>query len=201
MDADQGVENMLPIVLGSTSPFRRALLEKLGVPFVMDAPRVDEATLPGEAPQPLVRRLAEAKAREVASRHSAALVIGSDQVACVDGGILGKPGNRENAVAQLVAASGKAVVFHTGLCLYNSASGRAQVAVEPFTVHFRALDRGQIERYVDRELPFNCAGSFKSEGYGITLFSALEGRDPNTLVGLPLIRLVEMLAAEGIKLP
>ena len=192
---------MLPLVLGSTSPFRRALLEKLGIPFATDAPHVDEAALPGEAPQALVRRLAEAKARDVATRHPAALVIGSDQVACVDDGILGKPGSRENAIAQLAAASGRAVVFHTGLCLYNGASGRTQVAVEPFTVHFRTLGRDQIERYVDREQPFNCAGSFKSEGYGITLFTALEGRDPNTLIGLPLIRLIEMLAAEGIELP
>ena len=119
----------------------------------------------------------------------------------MDDEVLGKPGDRKGAIAQLSNASGKSVVFHTGLCLFSAASGQAQVAVEPFTVHFRRLSNNQIERYVDREQPFNCAGSFKSEGLGITLFSALEGRDPNTLVGLPLILLVEMLAEQGIDLP
>ena len=128
-------------------------------------------------------------------------MIGSDQVACVGDEILGKPGNRENAIAQLSAASGKAVTFYTGLCLYNAANDQIQVAVEPFVVHFRVLGSAQIERYIDREQPFNCAGSFKSEGFGITLFAALEGRDPNALVGLPLIRLVEMLDRQGVSLP
>ncbi len=192
---------MRQLVLGSTSPFRRDLLGKLGLPFVTDAPAVDEARLHDEPPQTLVSRLAEAKARDVASRHPNALVIGSDQVACIGETILGKPGNRENAIAQLTASAGRSVVFYTGLCLYDSASHRAQVAVEPFTVRFRALEPRQIARYVDHEQPFNCAGSFKSEGYGITLFSALEGRDPNALVGLPLILLIEMLGREGIVLP
>lgn len=192
---------MPQIILGSTSPYRRALLERLGMPFRTDSPLTDEAQLPGETPQALVRRLAEAKARDVGARHRDALIIGSDQVACVDAEILGKPGSRENAIAQLAAAAGRSVTFHTGLCLYNSANGRVQVAVEPFTVHFRPLDRTQIERYIDREQPFDCAGSFKSEGYGITLFSALEGRDPNALIGLPLILLIEMLAREGVLLP
>jgi MAF protein len=189
------------LVLGSTSPFRKALLDKLGIPFLTDSPDTDETHRPGESPEALVRRLAEDKARSVAARHPDALVIGADQVACVDGGIVGKPGNRERAIAQLAAASGKAVTFLTGLCLFNSANGRRQVAVEPFVVHFRDLDGAQIARYVDRERPFDCAGSFKSEGFGITLFTALEGRDPNALVGLPLIRLVDMLAREGIVLP
>lgn len=192
---------MQQLVLGSTSPFRRALLDKLGLPFIADPPTTDETRLPGESPMELVSRLAESKARDVAARHPDALVIGSDQVACVDGEILGKPGNRENAIAQLAGSAGRRVVFYTGLCLLNATNGEAQVAVEPFTVHFRQLDRAQIERYVDHEQPFNCAGSFKSEGYGITLFSALEGRDPNSLIGLPLILLVEMLAAQGIALP
>lgn len=192
---------MKSLILGSTSPFRRALLDKLGIPFIAEAPQTDETRLPGEPADALVRRLAEAKARDVAFRHTGALVIGSDQVACIDGTVLGKPGGRDQAIAQLSAASGKAVTFHTGLCLFNSDTGRAQVDVEPFVVRFRPLSRAQIERYVDREQPFNCAGSFKSEGYGITLFAALEGRDPNALIGLPLIRLVEMLAAEGIALP
>lgn len=192
---------MQQLVLGSTSPFRKALLDKLAIPFISDAPLTDESRYPDESPDRLVLRLAEAKAREVAARHPGALIIGSDQAACVDGKVIGKPGNRENAIAQLSAASGKAVIFHTGLCLYNTVSQRLHVEVEPFSVHFRRLSRDQIERYVDREQPFNCAGSFKSEGFGITLFSALEGRDPNALIGLPLILLVEMLAREGITLP
>jgi MAF protein len=192
---------MQPLVLGSTSPFRKALLDKLGLPFITDAPNTDETRRPGETPDRLVRRLAEDKARDVASRFPDALVIGSDQVACVGDEILGKPGNRENAIAQLSAASGKAVTFYTGLCLYNTANDQLQVAVEPFVVHFRVLDAAQIERYIDHEQQFNCAGSFKSEGLGITLFAALEGRDPNALVGLPLIRLVEMLDRQGVSLP
>jgi septum formation protein len=192
---------MLPLILGSTSPFRRALLERLEIPFMVESPQTNEARLPDESADALVLRLAEAKARDVAKRHSAAIIIGSDQVAGIGDALVGKPGNRENAIAQLTAASGKAVVFHTGLCLLNSASGRLQSAVEQFTVHFRELDTDQIARYVEREKPFDCAGSFKSEGYGITLFSALEGRDPNCLIGLPLIRLIEMLGAEGIALP
>ena len=192
---------MLPLILGSTSPFRRALLEKLQIPFTVESPQTNEARLPDESADALVLRLAEAKARDVAKRHSAAIIIGSDQVAGIGDALVGKPGNRENAIAQLNAASGKAVVFHTGLCLLNSASGRLQSAVEQFTVHFRELDTDQIARYVEREKPFNCAGGFKSEGYGITLFSALEGRDPNCLIGLPLIRLIEMLGAEGMTLP
>ena len=192
---------MHSLVLGSTSPFRKALLDKLGIPFITDTPNTDEARRPGETPDRLVRRLAEAKARDVASRFADALVIGSDQAACVGDEILGKPGNRENAIAQLSAASGKAVTFYTGLCLYNTANDQIQVAVEPFVVHFRKLDAAQIERYIDHEQPFNCAGSFKSEGLGITLFAALEGRDPNALVGLPLFRLVEMLERQGVSLP
>ncbi len=192
---------MQALVLGSTSPFRKALLDKLGIPFITDTPNTDETRRPGETPDRLVRRLAEDKARDVASRFPDALVIGSDQVACVGDEILGKPGNRENAIAQLSAASGKAVTFYTGLCLYNAANDQIQVAVEPFVVHFRELGSAQIERYIDREQPFNCAGSFKSEGFGITLFAALEGRDPNALVGLPLIRLVEMLDRQGVALP
>lgn len=192
---------MQALVLGSTSPFRKALLDKLGIPFITDTPNTDEKRRPGETPDRLVRRLAEDKARDVASRFPDALVIGSDQVACVGDEILGKPGNRENAIAQLSAASGKAVTFYTGLCLYNTANDQIQVAVEPFVVHFRKLGAAQIERYIDHEQPFNCAGSFKSEGLGITLFAALEGRDPNALVGLPLIRLVEMLDRQGVSLP
>jgi len=192
---------MLPLVLASTSPFRQALLEKLGLDFVSASPQADETALPGENASALVERLAEAKARAVAAEHPKALIIGSDQVACVDDEILGKPGNRANAIAQLTKAAGRTVTFQTGLCLFNSATGNVHGGVEPFRVRFRQLQAVQIARYVDREKPFNCAGSFKSEGFGITLFSALEGRDPNALIGLPLILLVEMLAAEGLVLP
>ena len=186
------------LVLASTSPFRRELLQRLGLPFVAVAPRVDETRRPGEPPEALVERLAESKARAVAADFPQALIIGSDQVACVAGEILGKPGNRERALAQLTRAAGQAVVFHTGLCLLNSATGRAQVVREPFRVHFRSLTPAQIAGYVDREEPFQCAGSFKSEGLGIALFERLEGEDPSALVGLPLIRLVALLAAEGV---
>ena len=192
---------MQSIVLGSTSPFRRELLEKLDLPFATDAPQTDETAIPGETPADLVRRLASAKAHDVGARHPDALIIGSDQVACIDGKILGKPGDRDTAIRQLSAAAGKTVTFYTGLCLLNMTNGQEQLAVEPFEVQFRPLSDAQIERYVDREQPFNCAGSFKSEGLGITLFSALHGRDPNTLVGLPLILLVEMLDRQGISLP
>lgn len=192
---------MQTLVLGSTSPFRRSLLQKLGLPFSVDAPDVDEKPLVDETPGQLVARLAEAKARAVGQRHTNALVIGSDQVACVDGRVVGKPGSHAAAEQQLRAASGKAVIFQTGLCLLNTGTGNTQVIVEPFTVHFRTLSNDRIKRYLEQEKPYNCAGSFKSEGRGITLFRSLEGRDPNTLVGLPLIALVDLLANEGIVLP
>lgn len=186
------------LVLASTSPFRRELLARLGLSFDTAAPDVDEAPQPGESAQGLVLRLAEAKARAVATLYSDALIIGSDQVASIGGQLLGKPGDREHAIAQLEQASGRTALFRTGLCLLDAASGRAQVHCEPFKVHFRQLTRAQITDYVDREQPFNCAGSFKSEGLGIALFERLEGADPNALIGLPLIRLIDMLANEGV---
>lgn len=186
------------LVLGSTSPFRRELLEKLGLPFVCDKPEVDETALEGETAQALVGRLSEAKARAVAERHPNALIIGSDQVAVVNGAILGKPHTHEKAVAQLKAASGEVVTFYTGLTLLNSATGQAQTLVEPFEVAFKALTDAQIEGYLKAEQPYNCAGSFKSEGLGIMLFDRLTGRDPNALIGLPLISLGELLANEGV---
>jgi len=188
----------MQIVLGSTSPFRRELLGRLGLPFTTAAPDIDESAQSGETPEALVRRLAEAKARAVAADHPTALIIGSDQVAVNGGRVLGKPGGHEQAVAQLREASGRRVVFLTGLCLLNAASGRSQLDVVPFHVHFRTLTDGQIEGYLQRETPYNCAGSFKSEGLGIALFHRLEGEDPNALVGLPLIRLIDMLQAEGV---
>jgi len=187
-----------PLVLASTSPFRRALLERLGLFFTTAAPEVDETRRPEEPPQVLVLRLAESKARAVAPVHPGALIIGSDQVACIDGQVIGKPGGRDAAIAQLQRASGKTLVFHTGLCLLNSATGRAQTLVEPFQVHFRPLTLERINGYLDREQPYNCAGSFKSEGLGIALFERLEGEDPSALIGLPLIRLVTLLESEGL---
>lgn len=187
-----------PLVLASTSPYRRALLERLRLEFTVASPDADESRLPDEPPQELVLRLAEAKARAVAATHSEALIIGSDQVACIDDLALGKPGDRDRAIDQLTQASEREVVFYTGLCLLHSATGRRQTCCEPFRVHFRKLSRAQIEGYLDREQPFNCAGSFKSEGLGIALFERLEGDDPNALIGLPLIRLIAMLESEGI---
>ena len=190
-----------PLVLASTSPFRKAILEKLGIGFATIAPSVNEASLPGESAQELVKRLSQEKAQAVGQMYPAALVIGSDQVACIDKHILGKPRNRQGAIEQLRSASGRRVDFYTGLCLLNTANGHQQLACEPFTVHFRHLQQEQIERYLDFDEPYNCAGSFKSEGLGISLFERLEGDDPNTLIGLPLIRLVDMLREEGVRIP
>jgi len=187
------------LILASTSPFRRTLLEKLGLPFDTLSPEVDETALPGETPEQLVTRLAEAKAQAGARGLQDALVIGSDQVACIDAEILGKPGNRERAIAQLEQASGREVIFYTGLCLVDSRDNQVQSICEPFHVRFRQLSRRRIEAYLDKEAPYNCAGSFKSEGLGIALFDSLQGDDPNTLIGLPLIRLVRMLEQAGLE--
>ncbi len=189
---------MQPIILGSSSPYRSELLAKLKLPFSTASPNIDESPLMGESPAQLVLRLAENKARKVAESNLSALVIGSDQVAVLDGEILGKPGTAENAVKQLMAASGKTVTFLTGLALYNAANQQMQSIVEPFEVNFRSLSETQIRRYVNLEQPLDCAGSFKSEGLGISLFSELRGSDPNSLIGLPLIRLTDMLAAQGV---
>ncbi len=188
----------MKIVLASTSPFRRAILEKLGLPFDTLSPETDEIRLDGESPEQLVQRLAAAKAKAVAGSCDDALIIGSDQVAVINGEILGKPGSHEKAVSQLKKASGKTVRFFTGLCLLNSTTGNCQVEVVPFDVVFRKLSDTQIENYLEKEKPYNCAGSFKSEALGICLFEKLQGDDPNTLMGLPLIRLVRMLEQEGV---
>lgn len=185
------------LILASTSPWRRALLEKLTIPFECAAPDVDETPMPGEAPRQLVLRLAQAKAQSLAARFPNHLIIGSDQICVLDGEITGKPLTEEKARQQLAKASGNIVTFYTGLALYNSASGHLQTEVEPFDVHFRHLSEAEIDDYVRKEHPLHCAGSFKSEGLGIALFERLEGRDPNTLIGLPLIALCQMLRREG----
>ncbi len=185
------------LLLASASPFRRELLMRLGLPFTVQASEVDETHLPGEEAPALVVRLAEQKARAVARSAPDALIIGSDQVAVLDGSLLGKPGDHPRAVAQLQQASGRTVLFYTGLCLLDSASEQCQVAVEEFQVVFRSLTATMIETYLRREQPYQCAGSFKSEGLGIALFERLEGDDPTSLIGLPLIRLTRMLEAAG----
>lgn len=188
---------MQRLLLASTSPYRKMLLEKLHLPFICDAPQVDETPLAGESAEALVLRLATAKAQALAAAYPDHLIIGSDQVCVIDDKITGKPHTEENAHAQLRQASGQRVTFYTGLALYNSHSKHLQVLCEPFHVHFRALSDAEIAAYIRLEQPLNCAGSFKSEGLGIALFEKLEGRDPNALIGLPLIALLEMLRAEG----
>jgi len=186
------------IVLASTSPYRRMLFERLALPFEVDAPGVDESRRQKETPRAYVERLAVDKARAVAKRHPDALVIGSDQAAVHGREIVGKPADHDDAVRQLLHASGNTITLHTGLALVNSATGRVQSDVVPYTVHFRDIDRATIERYLDRERPYNCAGSLRAEGLGIALLRRFEGDDPNALIGLPLIRLVDMLLNEGI---
>jgi septum formation protein len=190
----------LPLILASTSPFRRQLLERLGIDFSTAAPDIDESAHPGEKPPELVRRLSEAKARAIGTSRQG-LIIGSDQVATTGDDILGKPGTHEKAVEQLKYLSGKSVCFYTGLCLLNTETDTADVEVAAYTVHFRQLDDGQIENYLQADEPYNCAGSFKSEGLGIALFERMEGDDPTALIGLPLIKLTTMLRKAGIILP
>lgn len=189
---------MHPLVLASSSPYRRTLLAKLGLPFIWDSPAIDESAQAGESAEQLVRRLSLAKAKALAANHPNSLIVGSDQVATLDQQIIGKPLNHKRAAAQLQAASGRELVFNTGLCLLNSRTGQAQIAVETFSVFFRQLSTQQIDRYLLLEKPYDCAGSFKAEGLGICLFEKLSGDDPNTLIGLPIIRLLQMLANEGI---
>ena len=190
-----------PLILASTSPYRRELLSRLGLPFSVANPETDETPLPSESPEALSLRLAEAKARAVAGDFPDALIIGSDQVATTQGRIYGKPGNRERAIAQLRELSGQTVNFFTGLCLLDARSGRAEVRGVPTLVTFRTLSDGEIERYLDREPAYNCAGSAKSEGLGIALLQSLRGDDPNALVGLPLIALCDLLRQHGIDIP
>lgn len=186
------------ILLASTSVYRRQLLARLGVAFEVVDPCVDETPLAGEVAEELVSRLAQAKARAGARDVHDALVIGADQVAVLDGEILGKPGSAEANRRQLQRAAGRQVQFFTGLCLFATQSQRATVAVVPFAVQFRQLTREQIAAYVEHEQAFDCAGGFRCEGLGSALFERMEGSDPTALMGLPLLRLTQMLASEGV---
>ena len=188
----------MQLVLASTSRYRRALLERLGLPFCVADPGVAEERRPGEAPEGMARRLAEAKALAAARGFRDALVIGCDQVAVLNGEVLGKPETHENAARQLRALSGREAVFHTAVCVHNTTDGTSRIRVVPCRVTFRKLDEGAIERYLAREKPYDCAGSAKSEGLGIALIAKMEGEDPNALVGLPLIALVDLLREQGL---
>lgn len=190
--------NQLKLVLASTSPYRKNLLQKLGITFTCISPNIDETPLPNETPSELVLRLAKEKAQAInttAMRNC--LIIGSDQVAVVNNQIIGKPGNTDTAIAQLTMQSGQCVTFFTGLAVHNSKTKQTISEIDTYKVHFKHLTSEEITTYIKKEQPYNCAGSFKSEGLGIALFERLEGRDPNTLIGLPLILLCEMLKSQG----
>ena len=187
------------LVLASTSRYRRELLERLKMPFEAVPPGVDETSLPGEAPRETALRLAEAKARAVARRYATALVIGSDQVADLDGRPVGKPGDRATATKQLTKLSGRTVVFHTGVAVVDAQSGRCQAELVAVSSTFRTLTAAQIERYLDREPAYDCAGAVRSEALGIALFESIRSDDPTALIGLPLIALARLLRAEGFE--
>lgn len=186
------------LILASTSPFRRTLLARLGLPFETANPAVDEALLAGESPEAGALRLSEAKARAVAGQHRDALIIGSDQVACLDGQIFGKPGTHDNALRQLQVMRGRRVNFFTGLCLLNARTGNAHRRGVATLVTFRNLTDEEIESYLHKEKPYHCAGSAKSEGLGIALIAKIDGEDPNALIGLPLIALCDLLRIENV---
>lgn len=187
------------LLLASSSPYRKNMLKRLGLPFDCASPDVDETPHPGESASALALRLAIAKARALAHQHPDTIIIGSDQVATLpDGTLLNKPGNHERAMQQLDCSNGKSVRFMTGLAVLDTRTNTLQSCCEPFTVHFRNLSREEIHHYLLKEQPYDCAGSFKMEGLGIALFSRLEGRDPNSLIGLPLIALIDILIRLGI---
>jgi MAF protein len=190
-----------PLVLASSSVHRRALLDRLHIDYETCSPDIDESRRPRESPHDYVSRLSCEKARAVAARFPDSLIIGSDQAAVRAGQVLGKPGTHRRALAQLLQASGGHVDFHSGVALLNSGNGQLQVDVIRTRVHFRALSEQTLDRYLRREQPYDCAGSFRSEGLGISLFERIETDDPTALIGLPLIRLVTMLAAQGLMIP
>lgn len=187
-----------PLILASSSPYRKELLQRLFLDFEVFSPDIDESQLADERPEQTALRLAQLKAKKIAETHPDAIIIGCDQVATLDGMQLGKPGNHENAIKQLRMMRGKQVTFHSALCLYNAQTQHMQAEVVPYIVEFRNLSDTQIDRYLSIEKPYNCAGSAKSEGLGIALISAMHGEDPNALIGLPLIKLITMLTAENI---
>jgi septum formation protein len=189
------------LVLASTSRYRQELLARLGIPFETTGPNVDESAAAGEMPQALALRLACAKAQAAQAAFPDALIIGCDQVAAVGATLLNKPGTHARAVEQLKLMSGKQIAFFTALCLLNARTLQRQTAIVPVTVHMRELSTGQIERYLQAERPYDCAGSARIEGLGITLVARLDGDDPNALIGLPLIKLCDMLRNEGVDLP
>ena len=193
--------NNRALVLGSSSRYRRELLERLRTPFTISSPEVDETALPGEAPRALALRLALAKAHAVAALHPQAIVIGADQVADMAGEPLGKPGDHARATAQLRRMSGQTVIFQTALAVVCSATGFQEMDIAPVRVRFRSLGEDEIERYLLAEQPYDCAGSAKSEGLGIALLEAIDSDDPTALVGLPLIRTCRLLRAAGVVLP
>lgn len=188
------------LILASSSPYRQALLERIHVPFTCISPDIDETAAEQETPPDLVMRLAQTKAYRAAEIEPEAVIIGSDQVSVLKGKILGKPGDHDNARRQLRAMSNQHVSFFTGLCVLNAATGNTQLDFIRFEVYFRRLSESQIERYLLTEQPYQCAGSFKSEALGIALVEKMDGPDPTALIGLPLIRLCEMLANEGYKI-
>ncbi|MEC5388269.1 Maf family nucleotide pyrophosphatase [Uliginosibacterium sp. H3] len=191
---------MPSLVLASTSTYRKQLLERLELAFLTDRPDVDESELPGETPTATAERLALAKARAVANRHPGSLIIGSDQVAYSDMQRFGKPGTAERAIGQLQAMRGKSIFFHTALCLLDTRNGTYQQDAVSTEVRFRALSDAEIQRYVEREQPFDCAGSAKAEALGISLIEYMRGDDPNALIGLPLISLCNMLRTAGVEI-
>ncbi|HOY69832.1 MAG TPA: Maf family nucleotide pyrophosphatase [Methylotenera sp.] len=186
------------LILASSSKFRRELLRKLDIPFNSISPKIDETPLADEKPFELALRLSQEKAKKIGKRHPHALIIGCDQVATLDGTSLGKPMNHQNATKQLQMMRGREVVFHSALCLYNATTGNMQAEVVPYSVRFRQLTDAQIENYLTKEQPYDCAGSAKSEGLGIALIERMIGEDPNALIGLPLIKLITMLQNEGV---
>ena len=187
-----------PIILASSSPFRKELLERLNIPFECHSPEVDESMQSGEIAEAYVCRLARQKAQTIANQFPEAVIIGSDQCALLEDQILGKPGDHNNALKQLKAAQGKSVIFHTGLCVMQASSGFSETDDIQFQVKFRNLNDQQLSHYLEVEQPYQCAGSFKSEGYGAALLDHMQGDDPTALIGLPLIRLVGMLENAGI---
>ena len=187
------------LILASSSKYRRELLHKLQIPFNSVSPKVDETPLPDEKPHQTALRLAQEKAKKISKKYPHALVISCDQVATLDGQQIGKPLNHQNATKQLQLLRGREVTFHSALCLYNASTGNMQAEVVPYLVRFRELSNEQIENYLNKEQPYHCAGSAKSEGLGIALIDRMIGEDPNALIGLPLIKLVTMLQNEGVE--